>query len=116
MSLHVAIEGDAGHVVLVLAGELDAYTSPSFLSTFDIAMPAPARLSLDFGAVTLIDSAGIAALLRVSRRTTGRPTIVRIRPEIQRILAITELDREIDVPESNPPKGTPSHPGITDRD
>ena len=108
MSLDVSIDRDGARVTLILAGELDAYTASDFLSTVDAVMPTPARLMLDFGAVTLIDSAGIAALLKVSRRTLERPTILRIRPEIRRIFAITELDREIDVQDSDLPNGEPT--------
>ena len=78
-------------VVVSVAGELDVSTAePSNRPSRRRASPQPAELLFDLSELRFMDSAGIAVLLRATRRV---PT-VRLRepsPAVRRVLEMTGL-------------------------
>ena len=68
MDLHVKKEGRC--LEIYLNGELDHHGAKGLLSRLDreIEIALPARLVLDFGGVTFMDSSGIAVAMRARQR------------------------------------------------
>jgi anti-sigma B factor antagonist len=60
--LTISCERHGSTVLLVLAGPLDTYTTPAFRQ-FVTPFDPPIQLVIDLAAVTLLDSAGLGALL-----------------------------------------------------
>jgi anti-anti-sigma factor len=60
--LSVTVDRGDGNTVVTVQGEIDLETSPE-LSAVLSGLEAPARVDLDLGAVTYIDSTGLRALL-----------------------------------------------------
>ena len=62
------------------------------------AVEGPGPVRIDLSAVRYLDSAFLSALVRLRRRLPETPIeIVVEAPSVQRIFAITELDRLFDV-------------------
>ncbi len=84
--------------VLSLIGELDLVSAPRFVSQAADALRAGAkRLLVELDGVHFVDSAGLAALLNVLRRSTAaraRMVLVGVQPTVRNVLAQTRLDRE----------------------
>src|SRR4051794_40559187 len=69
LSLGSTRDGDV--CTVVLAGELDLYTSTRVNLEFEelfTTEPAPASVNVDLAGVTFIDSVGLAILIRAQRR------------------------------------------------
>jgi anti-anti-sigma factor len=87
--------GDAeGHLRLVVAGEVDMATSGLLEQAIAAALDPhpPARVTVDLGGVTFMDSSGIVVLLHAHRRATalGCPLVVADpQPAVRRVLQIT---------------------------
>jgi anti-sigma B factor antagonist len=74
----------------------------------------PATLVADMGGTTFCDSAGVNALVRAFRRATACGSQMRLvvaAPGVQRVLAITGVDRLIDVYPTVPASLAPAGPG-----
>ncbi|MDQ3741778.1 MAG: STAS domain-containing protein [Actinomycetota bacterium] len=86
--------------VLSLIGELDLISAPRFVSQAAEALRAGAkRLFVELDGVSFVDSAGLAALLNVLRRSTAaraRMVLVGVQPPVRNVLAQTRLEREFD--------------------
>lgn len=84
--------------VLSLIGELDMVSSPRFVCQAAEALRAGAkRLLVELDGVDFVDSAGLAALLNVLRRSTAakaRMILVGVQPPVRSVLAQTRLERE----------------------
>ena len=84
--------------VLSLIGELDLMSAPRFVSQAADALRAGAkRLLVELDGVSFVDSAGLAALLNVLRRSTAaraRMVLVGVQPGVRNVLEQTRLDRE----------------------
>jgi anti-anti-sigma factor len=74
--------------VLGLTGEIDITTADTLLDAA-LAQSGPGDLTLDLSEVTLVDSTGVQALLRVRDALHGSTLIVR-RPS-HRVAAVLEL-------------------------
>jgi len=92
---------DAGAVRIALRGELDlahAYTFDEELRRVEAARPS--CVVLDLRELEFLDSCGLARLLaarRRARKAGHRLLIVRGRPTIQRIFALTAVDEAFEM-------------------
>lgn len=90
--------------VLSLVGDLDLQAAPRFVGQAAEALRAPAGLLLiELKGVPFVDSAGVAALLKVLRRATVAGVgmvLVGVQPQLRMILELTCLDREFTFAES----------------
>jgi anti-sigma B factor antagonist len=99
-SVRPTTEGDA--CVVAVTGELDAQTAPELTTTASAGLDAPEthQLVLDLSEVTFIDSTGIAALVRLRRRTldAGKRLLLR-NPGVRvvKVLEITALNSIFDI-------------------
>ena len=93
--LTVSLIDDGGVPVLVVQGELDAYSAPTLDGAVDAALEDGARsLVLDLAAVGFIDSSGLRSMIRARRLVGDAPGALRIRnpqPATVRLLDITGL-------------------------
>ena len=86
-----------GAVVVAVQGEVDLYSSPKLRhEIFDWAQKKMLSLIVDLGAVTYMDSSGIATLvegLQLATKYGGRFAIARPGPSIQEVLRFAHLDK-----------------------
>lgn len=87
----------SGWNVLVLAGELDVASQPRLADAVEDVIAAGANhLVIDMAHATLVDSVGLGSLVSALRRLQeagGDLRLTGIRPNVARVLAITQLDR-----------------------
>ena len=87
-----------GEVAVVeLGGEVDLYRAPDVKQALDAAIDGgAARLALDLGAVTFIDSTALGALVGAAKRVQpvgGAVALVCTDSNILKVFEITGLDR-----------------------
>ena len=95
----MVVQGRTGDAeVLSLIGQLDLSTVGRLVSeAADAIRHGRARIVLDLAGVEFVDSAGLAGLLNVLRRADragGGVVLVNVDDDLQRLLALTRLDRE----------------------
>ena len=98
----------SGRTALVTAtGEIDLTNAEAFRDALLSALNAGALgLVVDMTATTFIDSAGVTALVRASRRASATEAVVRLAvtaPAVLRVLNLVGIDQLIEV-----------HPSVTD--
>ena len=87
-----------GHLDIASVGRLVGHAA-------DAIRHGGVRLIVDLAGVDLVDSSGLAGLLNVLRRADragGGMVLVHVSAELQRILAMTRLDREFTFAETLP--------------
>lgn len=89
-------------LTIFLSGELDHHAARSVMETIDklVDQSLPVRTTLDFTALTFMDSSGIAVVLRVKRRMEqmqGSLTVVNIPRQAARVLETAGLGRYINL-------------------
>lgn len=89
-------------LTIFLSGDLDHHAARSAMETIDklIDQSLPVRTTLDFTALTFMDSSGIAVVLRVKRRMElmqGSLTVVNIPRQAARVLETAGLGRYINL-------------------
>jgi stage II sporulation protein AA (anti-sigma F factor antagonist) len=93
--------------VVTATGEIDLTNAESLRDTLLSALNAGALgLVVDMTATTFIDSAGVTALVRASRRATATEATVRLAvtaPAVLRVLNLVGIDQLVQV-----------HPSVTD--
>lgn len=93
--LTIAIRAHGTLVVVALAGPLDTYTALRLRERIDPYAMAGERIVVDLSAVTLIDSRGLGALVRLRnmalREGSGQVGVVCPRPHLRRVFEITGL-------------------------
>ena len=86
-----------GAVVVAVKGEVDLYSSPKLRHEIvHWARKKMVSLIIDLGAVTYMDSSGIATLvegLQLTKRYGGKLGIARPGPSIQEVLRFAHLDK-----------------------
>lgn len=97
----VVVHGRAGDAeVLSLIGQLDISSVGRLVSeAADAVRHGHPRLILDLAGVEFVDSAGLAGLLNVLRRTGkagGGLVLVHVQPVVSELLSLTRLDRELE--------------------
>ena len=95
VELSVEVTTEDGVSVLIVRGELDAYSAPTLDSAIETAIDQGAsRLVLDLGEVGFIDSSGLRSMIRARKQIGDDPGALRIRnpqPSTVRLLEITGL-------------------------
>jgi anti-sigma B factor antagonist len=93
---------DEDHATLVrMSGELDAVTSPRLSEELDrLLTDGRRRLVLDLEEVTLIDSSGLSALVRLLKQVRGqggRLGLAALQPSVRRVFDLTRLALSFDL-------------------
>lgn len=86
-----------GAVTAKLYGEIDHHIAPGLRGEIDACCESrrPARLILDYGAVSFMDSSGIGLLMGRYRMITllgGRLEVVNIPPSLKKIFTLSGLE------------------------
>jgi anti-anti-sigma factor len=92
--LGVASERRADLVLIALSGELDVYTVHDFWERTRHYDPAEVQMVIDLGGVTLIDAAGLGALVSLcnaARRDRARIGVVCPQRRLQQVFWATGL-------------------------
>ena len=102
MDLNVEIqELKKGYVLIVLAGDMDVYSSTQFKTAVDsLIKKRKYRLIVDIEKVTCIDSVGVGRLLSALKRTRekkGDLWLIYNKSKVKRFLEITELYKNFTV-------------------
>ena len=90
------------NLLLELSGELDHHAARKAMEEMEMAIDAavPLKLVLDLGGVTLMDSSGIALLLRARRRMEalgGNLMVCHVPDQARRVLDAAGIDRLITI-------------------
>ena len=80
-----------------LRGEIDHYAAPRLRSEIDTKCESlrPARLTLDFGEVSFMDSSGIGLIMGRYRCITllgGRLEVVNVPPPLKKIITLSGIE------------------------
>jgi len=93
--------GDRGAIIIVLSGDLDI-VSRSWLARHlaQTMKQQPRRLVIDMAEVGFADSAAVRLIVRAGQLLPdgARPVITNPRPVVLRLLQITGLDTQCDLP------------------
>ena len=93
--LRLRVERHDDVVVVAVDGPLDVYTSRSARTELDALVTPGDRVVVDLGGVTMLDSSGLSALLRLRNRAEevpgGRFGLVCPRRRVRRVLDIAGL-------------------------
>ena len=86
-----------GVLTAKIAGEIDHHIAPQIRGDIDARCERcrPARLVLDFGGVTFMDSSGIGLIMGRYRTISligGRLEIVNIPPQLKKIFVISGIE------------------------
>ena len=84
-------------LIVSLCGELDHHAARETVTAIERAAEAamPARLTLDFGGVTFMDSSGIAVAVRIRRRMAalgGGAELVNVPPQAKKVFDAAGID------------------------
>ena len=101
MSLTISAADQAGHAVLVVAGELDLATAPQLADhALAVVESASGDLVIDASGLSFCDSSGLTAFVRVTNRLAEqgrRLAIAGPPPIVHRVLEISGLVEAITV-------------------
>ncbi|KAB1911097.1 STAS domain-containing protein [Micromonospora sp. AMSO31t] len=109
-------DAGAGRLVVSLVGDLDMAAAPAFDRAVDAVLDRPdlVEILVDLGAVTFLDSTGVAALLRAAAEAVGRGATLRVtapQPLVARVLRITAVDVLLGWPGGRDDDGRTVEPG-----
>lgn len=94
--IETTVEEVSGVPVVKVAGEVDAFTTPSLRATMEKVIDAGARdLIIDLSGVSYMDSSGFGTLLGITKRVRpigGKVYLLGYSDTILRMLRITRLD------------------------
>ena len=87
---------------IYLKGELDHHGAKGLMGRLDreIEVALPLRLVLDFGAVTFMDSSGIAVVMRARQRMSAFGGTVKLRraaPQVRKVLDAAGIGRLVEM-------------------
>jgi anti-sigma B factor antagonist len=94
-NLAIEVGRDAEAYTLILHGSLDLSTTARLEAAVEAALASEAeRIRLDFDGLEFIDSTGLAAVLRIKRRSDhdGRLRMTRGTGEVAQMFRLTALD------------------------
>jgi len=99
-----------------VAGELDLATAERLVDRLGPVAEAPGDLHLEASRLTFIDSSGLHALIRLSRKLDdhGRLILHRADPFVRNVVSIAGLDRQrlFELSEDPSPGEAPSTEGL----
>ena len=101
LGLSISSRTERGFVIAALGGELDIMAASMLRGKLLVMLgPAASRLLVDLSAVSYADASGLAVLVATGRRAGllgGFLRLVSPSPEAADALAITGLDRQLDI-------------------
>jgi anti-sigma B factor antagonist len=104
--MHAAVSD--GRATITMRGEVDIATAPDLEERASLLLRRPLdRLTLDMADVTIVDSVGLAALVRISQRAHAVDctiSLVNVRPVVRRVMDVTGMAAVLNVQEpASPP-------------
>jgi len=105
--------GGRGAAWVQVAGELDLATAQQFRQVLGEAQQAARMVVLDLRELSFIDSSGIHVILDAAhdaRQTGGRMLSVRGPVQVERILTLTEVCKQVSIFELAPDEATSAPP------
>jgi anti-sigma B factor antagonist len=91
-SFHVTSENSNGSQRILATGELDIATVPVLEEAFDAALASgAARIVVDLGGITFIDSTGLRLLIKMNDTCTDGRLGIRSTAIVDRLLQVTGL-------------------------
>ncbi|MEU4555182.1 STAS domain-containing protein [Micromonospora violae] len=106
MDLLMSVRPGRGCTVLEVRGELDMATSPQLRDGLQRLVDGGDRhIVVDFAGVGFMDSSGLGtlvAMFKALRDVGGRLCLAAVQPAVRSVLAVTSVDRAIDVYDSVP--------------
>jgi len=112
MDLKLAVQDHGDRATIQVAGEVDLATSPQLQAVLiDLIDRGFHRLIVDLGRVSFLDCAGIGMLVNTRCRVQahgGSLKLVRPRPFVQRVLALTGMTTVFPIDPSFGEATTPS--------
>ncbi len=99
--MDIKMENIGTTLVVKVAGEIDHHTAPELKDEIDreINLRNIINLVLDFDGVSFMDSSGIGVLIgryKQIQARGGRTMIIRVRPQVDKILEISGLKKILD--------------------
>jgi anti-sigma B factor antagonist len=94
--MSIEIRDMNGTAVVALTGDVDLQTSPSVRQKLLESLDKHQRLIVDLGAVSYIDSSGVASLVeafQVSRKKKAYFALASVSPAAMRVLSLARLDK-----------------------
>ena len=96
----IRLTQEKNDLTFYIQGEIDHHGARGMMLTLDREVSArdPRAVTVDMGAVSVMDSSGIAVLLRCWRRleeTGGTMRVRRVPPQAKKVFAAAGLDRVI---------------------
>ncbi|MSO97252.1 MAG: anti-sigma factor antagonist [Rhodospirillaceae bacterium] len=85
-----------GTAVVALTGDVDLQSSPTVRQRLLECLDKNKRLVVDLGAVSYIDSSGVASLVeafQVSRKRSSYFALASVSPAAMRVLSLARLDK-----------------------
>jgi anti-sigma B factor antagonist len=82
-------------ICVAVAGEVDIDTAPRMRLALAAALAAASRVVVDLGAVTFMDSSGLAALIATHQKAAATGATLRLQhvpPLVLRLLTVTGMD------------------------
>ena len=106
--MEVAAKCEGRELELFLQGELDHHGAKGLLQRLDreIETALPLRLTLDFSAVTFMDSSGIAVVVQTARKCAAcgsRFALCRVPAQAKKVLCAAGIDRLVRIWEEERP-------------
>jgi len=93
--LSIAVTARGSQVTIAAGGDVDFRTAPALLdAAMRVLANRPERLMVDLGAVTFLDSAGIAALVRIRSEANSAECyvgLIDVPAHVCQVLALTGL-------------------------
>jgi anti-sigma B factor antagonist len=93
--LTMTVTSRAGRATIVARGEIDIATAPDLEERASLLLRRPIdRLTLDLRDVTVVDSTGLAALVRISQRAHAVDCVIaltNVRPLVRRVMDVTGM-------------------------
>ncbi|GGX56527.1 STAS domain-containing protein [Streptomyces fructofermentans] len=97
--LSVGSEAADGVLVVTLTGEIDHHTGGLLAQALEVPDGTPARIVVDLGRVTFMDSTGVNILVSAHRTLTGSGGWLRLAaptPPVLRTIQLVGIDTVID--------------------
>ena len=94
--MEISLKSESGYDILQLSGEVDMHFSPQLREKILGSLKAGKPLLIDMGAVSYIDSSGIASLVEgfQTAKTANLPYgLLNISTTAQQVLTMTRLDK-----------------------
>ena len=95
MGLNYDISHDLDSIKINLVGDLDAYTSVDFKQDVFRNLNIPKDIIIDATKLDFIDSTGLGSLISIYNKVREKNTITinNLKPNVEKIFIITELNK-----------------------